>query len=289
MMNKPRYGLALFLAIFFHALVWSVFFLNFSFYRSKAIFIPATEEREPIEAVALDAKAVEKQVEAIKARDAQKKEQELARQKEADRVLAEAKLQREQEEKKLAEIKAKQAEALREIAAAKKAEELKLAQLKKQQEAEKKALATQEKQRKTEGQKKKELALQEAKKLADLETKKVEQAARQVAQQGELGQIDEVERFKAIIKHKIEQSWIPPLQSQGTEGLILLKILPGGEVALAQMLKSSGDPAWDASIIRAAYKASPLPLPPDPRLFSQFRDLNLLFNSRQSPTHAQIK
>lgn len=282
MTHKPRYGLALFLAIFFHALVWSIFFLNFSFYRSKAVFIPATETREPIEAVALDAKAVEKQVEAIKAREVQKKTQELERQKEAERVLENAKLQREQEEKKLAEIKAKQAETLKEIAAAKKAEELKLAQLKKQQEAEKKALAAQEKQRKIEEQKKKDLALQESKRQQQ-EANKTTEAAHQVAQQGELGEIDEIKRYAALITQIITNNWRKPVRWQGLACSLYVKILPGGDIGLVQVPKGSGDPAFDDSAIRAAYKSSPLPLPANPKLFSEVKDLNLVFNPSEQP------
>ncbi|MGH8744288.1 MAG: TonB C-terminal domain-containing protein [Burkholderiales bacterium] len=42
-------------------------------------------------------------------------------------------------------------------------------------------------------------------------------------------------------------------------------------------MKSSGVSAYDGSIERAIYKAQPLPLPPDPALFSKFRELELKF------------
>jgi colicin import membrane protein len=40
-------------------------------------------------------------------------------------------------------------------------------------------------------------------------------------------------------------------------------------------------PAYDAAVERAILKASPLPLPPDPALFQQFRDLHLRIRPKE--------
>ena len=50
--------------------------------------------------------------------------------------------------------------------------------------------------------------------------------------------------------------------------------VPGGEVVGVQVRKCNGDAAVRESIEAAVYRASPLPLPPNPDLF----DRNLVVN-----------
>ena len=59
-------------------------------------------------------------------------------------------------------------------------------------------------------------------------------------------------------------------------------MLPGGEVLGAKLKRSSNSvPAYDAAVERAILKAQPLPLPPDPALMRQFRELNLEFRPKE--------
>jgi colicin import membrane protein len=55
----------------------------------------------------------------------------------------------------------------------------------------------------------------------------------------------------------------------------LVAQLPTGEVLTTRLLKSSGNPAYDAAVERAILKSSPLPLPASKELFS--RELKLTF------------
>jgi colicin import membrane protein len=48
-------------------------------------------------------------------------------------------------------------------------------------------------------------------------------------------------------------------------------------VLQVKLLHSSGQSAYDDAVSRAILKASPLPMPPDASLMSQFRDLDLNF------------
>ena len=52
-------------------------------------------------------------------------------------------------------------------------------------------------------------------------------------------------------------------------------LLPGGEVLGVKTRKASAMSAWDNAVERAILKAQPLPLPPDPAMFKEFRELNL--------------
>ncbi|MDH4234089.1 MAG: TonB C-terminal domain-containing protein, partial [Gallionella sp.] len=45
--------------------------------------------------------------------------------------------------------------------------------------------------------------------------------------------------------------------------------------------KSSGNAAYDNAVERAILKSDPLPLPPDPALFKEFRVLKLKFRPVQ--------
>ena len=53
--------------------------------------------------------------------------------------------------------------------------------------------------------------------------------------------------------------------------------MPGGDVTSVQVIKSSGDTAFDRSAEAAVYKASPLPMPDDPRVAQQLRSFTFTF------------
>ena len=58
-------------------------------------------------------------------------------------------------------------------------------------------------------------------------------------------------------------------------------LLPGGEVLGVKLRKSSALAAYDNAVERAILKAQPLPLPPDPAMFKEFRELNLIFRPQE--------
>jgi len=61
-----------------------------------------------------------------------------------------------------------------------------------------------------------------------------------------------------------------------------ISLLPTGQVAgMPKLVKSSGIPACDDAALRAIMQAQPLPLPPDPELFANFRDLRIPFKPEQ--------
>jgi colicin import membrane protein len=85
--------------------------------------------------------------------------------------------------------------------------------------------------------------------------------------------------YIARIQAKVKSGWILPQDIQGNpEAIFIVVQLPTGEVLPdtgVRLVKSSGNPAYDAAVDRAILKASPLPLPPPGVPFS--RELKLTF------------
>ncbi|MDO8312030.1 MAG: cell envelope integrity protein TolA, partial [Sideroxyarcus sp.] len=83
-------------------------------------------------------------------------------------------------------------------------------------------------------------------------------------------------RYVDMIRSKIRRNIVmPPDVSENAEAIFKVTLLPGGMVMDVAMLKSSGNAAYDNATERAIYKAQPLPLPTDPLLKKEFRELNL--------------
>jgi colicin import membrane protein len=241
---------------------------------------------KPIQAQLVDVsklKAIEEKKQAEQQRikeEKRKLEQQKLRKAEAERnkkVEQERKVEAERK-KKAEQEKKRKVEAERN----KKAEQEK----KRKAEAEREKKAEQEKKRKAEAERKKK-AEQEKKRKAEAERKKkaeAEAARRKEAEQALQAQLAEEQAQHALsqyiphIQAKIQRNWLrPPGSSAGLSCLILVKLIPGGEVVDAKVMRSSGDPLFDRSVETAVLKASPLPLPQDTALFKHFREIQFIF------------
>lgn len=87
----------------------------------------------------------------------------------------------------------------------------------------------------------------------------------------------EVGRFQDMIRSKIRRNivGIPPDLAADAKAEFKVTMLPGGMVMDVQLVKSSGNRAYDDAAERAIYKAQPLPLPMDVGLQKLFRELRL--------------
>jgi colicin import membrane protein len=82
--------------------------------------------------------------------------------------------------------------------------------------------------------------------------------------------------WNAQITARITHAWIrPPSARPGLECTLSLTQVPGGEIVNVKLGACNGDDAVKQSILDAAYRASPLPPPPDPSLFE--RNLEVTF------------
>jgi colicin import membrane protein len=210
--------------------------------------------------------------------EARQREAEAARVKEETiaRQKSEAEKQRQAEQALI-----KKAEAERKLAEDKKAQEAKAA-------AEAKRKAEQEEQRKAElaAKKKAEEALkqkkieEEARRKAEADQQRREQELQEALQQEQRERElnPQKDAYSAAISRKIAENWLkPPGISSDLKCVVLVNQLPDGSVTGASITKSSGNATFDDSVIKAVYKAAPLPLAPTPEVFH--RELEVAFCS----------
>jgi len=82
--------------------------------------------------------------------------------------------------------------------------------------------------------------------------------------------------WEAQITARIQRAWLrPPSARPGIECVLYVTQVPGGAVVNVKIGTCNGDEAVRESIEAAAYRASPLPPPPDPSLFE--RNLEITF------------
>lgn len=225
----------------------------------------------------------------------QKTAQQIAREKEA--ALAERKRQaeikkqlalkrkKEQEQRKLAEQKRLQEEK-RKQEQKRKLEEKKRKerQRKLAEEKERKRLenlrqqAIEKEKARIEKLRQQQQAIKEQQRLDELARKKAEQQERQ--RQAAAVDNSVIAQYTGPIKQKIQQNWArPPSARNGMKATLRIKLIPGGDVASVQVIKSSGDAAFDYSAEQAVLKAGTLPVPADLTLFNkQFRSITLIFS-----------
>jgi len=155
---------------------------------------------------------------------------------------------------------------------------------------EKKAKALKAKEREAAEKKKREeqarleqLKQQQAKEAeAQRLAREQDEALRKLAQQQSAAQAKLVDEYKRRIAERIKRFIIEPPNLQGNPEVELhVIVLPGGEVLDVKTRKASGQAPWDSAVERAVRRAQPLPLPPDPALMREFRELNLKFRPKE--------
>jgi colicin import membrane protein len=233
---------------------------------------------QPIQAELVDStklQAIEARKQAEQQRLAEEQRQrELEQQRKAE---AEAKQKAEAERRRKAEAEAKQkAEAERKRKAEAEAKQKAEAERKRKAEAEAKQKAEAERKRKAEAEAKQKAAAEEAARQREaeqaLQAQLAEEQAQARAESALAGYIPQIQQ-------KIQRNWLRPGGSAGgLSCLIRVKLIPGGEVVDARVVRSSGDPLFDRSVETAVLKASPLPLPPDAAMFTYFREIDFNFN-----------
>jgi colicin import membrane protein len=157
---------------------------------------------------------------------------------------------------------------------------------------EKKEKARQEKEREiAEKKKREEQARQEALKQQQAKEAEAMRLAREQdealkklaqSQAAAAAQAKLVDEYKRRIAERIKRFIIEPASLQGNPEVEFdVVVLPGGEVLDAKIRKASGQALWDTAVERAIRRAQPLPLPPDPVLMREFRELNLKFRPKE--------
>lgn len=211
-----------------------------------------------------------KPVQAVAVEDPQKRIQEDEKRKAEERRKQEDARKQEEARK---EQEARQAEEQRRLVQKQKEE----AEKKRQVEAKRKQ---EEEQRRAEAERRKK---DEAERRQAAEESLKQQIAAEERARAEAARAaraaSEADKYKALIRQKVSRNWNRPAGTKsGLKCVVRVRLVPGGEVLQAQVVKSSGDPVFDRSVENAVYKAAPLPLPPDPDLFDYFREIEFLFS-----------
>jgi len=109
-----------------------------------------------------------------------------------------------------------------------------------------------------------------------------EEALRTLAAQQAAAQAKLVDEYKRRIAERIKRFIVEPPNLQGNPEVELnVIVLPGGDVLEVRTRQASGQATWDIAVERAVHRAQPLPLPPDPALMREFRELNLRFRPKE--------
>jgi colicin import membrane protein len=213
---------------------------------------------------------------------AQQREQELAEQRKQEEQTkrdAEQRAERERqaEQQKREEQEQRRVVEERQLRERQEEERRREAQAEKQRqaEAEKQRLAEAERKRveeikqRQEDEAKKRRAAEEAKAQASRE----EELQRQLADEEEVMEArgsTAMAQYVALIRQHVERRWIrPPSVREGLDCEVKVVQAPGGSVLSAQVTRCNGDAAVRQSIETAVLRSSPLPPPPDPRLFER--------------------
>ncbi|GMR08062.1 MAG: cell envelope integrity protein TolA [Gammaproteobacteria bacterium] len=239
-----------------------------------------TTRVEPVKAILVDDARVQAEMRKLQELEKKKKATERARKRKADKALADAKRKRKQEEKRLAEVKKKRLTAEKK----RKQEQRRLDKLRKdkialekEQREQTKRQAAAEKKRKQEVARKKR---EQEKRRREEEMQK--QLAAEEAERRELEMQGVIKRHIAIITAKVQRSWIKPaFNVKGLKCVVRVNLIPSGEVVGVKIVQSSGNVIFDRSVETAVRKASPLPLPKDPRVMALMREISFVFSPEE--------
>jgi len=155
--------------------------------------------------------------------------------------------------------------------------------LKEKEKIEKERRVAEEKQK---AEKKREVEAAAAQKSQQAEAQRLarEQAEAQqaMAAQAAAARKNELDKYRKGISDKIKSRIVRPPNLQGSEESEFdIVVLPDGNVLGVKLKKPSGNPAYDNAVERAISRAQPLPMPPDPALLKDFRELNLKFRAQE--------
>lgn len=273
---REKYGnkLSFIYAIIIHIVAFVLLFVSLSLNHRSSTFTE-TKPTKIIKAVTVNETKVKKEIENIKRKEANKRRAEIAKQNRLKKMEQQIKEQKRQAQLDLEKMK-KQQEILKQKEVEQQAEaKKKLEEIKKQQELEQKNLAKLKKQHQEQlANLKKQKAVKKEEERLFKEQLAKEQ--KQLSHSHHKNLQSDIEKYKTLILNEIGQHWIMPSGiNKKLSTLLLIRLAPDGVVLKITLLKSSGDAILDHSVINAIWKASPLPVPTDAKLFEKFRELRL--------------
>lgn len=94
--------------------------------------------------------------------------------------------------------------------------------------------------------------------------------------------LSEKDRYLQLIKSRLNQKWYrPPSATEGMETQLRISLLPTGELVSVELIKGSGNTAFDNAALGAARSVGVYPVPQDQETFNRyFRQFTLRFTPR---------
>jgi colicin import membrane protein len=220
---------------------------------------PAPEPPKP-DPVEVQRKQQEKDAKAEEA----KKEQKAAEQKAAQDALLKKKAEEIADQKRLAEEAKKKKEA---------------EDRKREEDLSRQAIEEEEKRLVAEKAEKKKKAEQARREAEERRAREAELSAA-LGAESEQRSAQEANIWGTQLVAAIQRVWTRPpgVSDQKYSCVVNMQLSATGEVLSARIQKSSGNPQIDESVLRAVYKASPMPLPRDPTVFQP--GINITFIPR---------
>ena len=100
----------------------------------------------------------------------------------------------------------------------------------------------------------------------------------QIAAQNQARYLTERDQYLALLNQIIRARWINQYQDQNLQVTLKIQQDASGLVTGVSIVNGSGNSAFDQSAIMAIEKSSPLPLPKDPILLGDTRQMSLAFS-----------
>lgn len=86
--------------------------------------------------------------------------------------------------------------------------------------------------------------------------------------------------YRNALESHIKSGWHWVRGNKRLQVQVVMRILPEGALTGIELVESSGNAAFDDSVLRAVYKASPVPVPPE-SVYEHFRFLRITFDSHE--------
>jgi len=273
-------------SLFLHTLAGGL--LVFSLNETPARTIQVAAAPQIVKAHAVDSEQVEKELQRLQDIEQTKlnKQRELEKRlKELEQKKARTEKQRQLEEKKLAELTKKNVQEQ----ARRKKEQQKIARLKKEQdelekknrkaEAERELAEQKKRQAEAEHKRLEKQAAEQKRRAEEQRRREAELAEEQRQLEDDQAQADQrvIKQYGLRIRKVIEQSFNTTGLPDGLSCILQIRMIPGGEVVEARVVKTSGNEVFDRRAETAVNKAAPLPVPDEPRQFERMRELRLTF------------
>lgn len=299
---EPAFKKALQISASAHLIVLLAMVVNFNFFsKPEVVIVPLYSSSDaPLQATMIENPKLEQAEVATRRKEEPKKEEpkkepppeedlikkrEEERKRQAEKELQvkrqqEAEAKKKKEQADLALKKKQEQEKLKKEQEKKKAEEKarlekqrKAEEAKKKAEAERKKKIEEERKKKAEAQKRREeLERAAEEQLMDDLAEEAEEARRAI-RQGQL--LTEKQRYVAMIVERVRQSWFTDDTMNGKECIISLRLASNGFVT--SLTIEGGDPGVCKAAENAINRVGRFPMPDDPELNAEFRQLRLPF------------